>query len=156
MVAEAEWLRATDDLVRTARSSRAVHRPVLLLYLLGRVQRGEPREVEFLEIERGIKEALASLGNAKKPEPMLPFWHLQSSPFWEVLGGEAVPSRESTAKPTRKALLEAKGALRPDWWNALIGNDELIAKLGERVLEQTWPTNEARVEAARLTGFKRA
>ena len=154
-VAEAEWLSAVDDLVRSARSSRAVHRPVLLLYLLGRAQRSEPREAEFVEIERGIKAALAALCSAKKPEPMLPFWHLQSSPLWEVLGGEATLNRESTARPTRKALLQTKGALRSDWWNALVGNEGLIAKLGERVLEQTWSTDEERVEAARLVGFKR-
>lgn len=155
-IAEAEWLSAVDDLVRAARSSRAVHRPVLLLYLLGRVQRSEPREVAFVEVAQGIKAALTSLGSAKRPETMLPFWHLQSSPFWEVLGGEAVPNRESTARPTRKALLEAKGALRTDWWNALVENQGLVAKLGERVLEQIWPTEAARLEAARLVQFKRA
>lgn len=156
MVAEAEWLSAVDDLVRAARSSRAVHRPVLLLYLLGRAQRGDSREAGFVEIERGIKAALASLGNAKTPEPILPFWHMQSSPFWEVLGIEGVLSRESTARPTRRALLETKGALRPDWWNALVENEQLIAKLGARVLEQTWRTEEERAEAARLVGFKRS
>jgi putative restriction endonuclease len=154
-VGESDWPAAVDDLVRAARSSRAVHRPVLLLYMLGRAQRHEPREVGFVEVEKALKAALATLGSAKKPDALLPFWHMQSSPFWEVLGAENLPSRETIARPKRTALLEARGALRLGWWDVLIGNDPLVAKLGERILGQLWQTDEERAAAAKLVGFTR-
>ena len=152
-VAASEWLSAVDALVHAARGS--VHRPLLLLYLLGRAQRREPREVAFLDVERGIKTALQTLGSAKRAEPLLPFWHMQSAPFWEVVGHD-LPQPEATAKPKRSALLEAKGALRAGWWDVLLDDEELIAKLGERVLTQAWRSKEERATAAKLVGFKRS
>src|SRR4051812_4697769 len=94
-IAASDWLAALDTLVRAARASRAIHRPVLLLYLLGRAQRREPREVTFSEVEQGIKKALQDPDRPqKKAEPLLPFWHLRSSLFWEV-SGEALANPES-------------------------------------------------------------
>ena len=154
-VAASEWLTAVDDLL--LRASGSVHRPVLLLYLLGRAQRREPREVAFVDVELGIKKALQTMGSAKRADPLLPFWHMQSSPFWEVFGSDALPDRESTARPTRRALLQAKGALRAGWWAVLLGDDELVAKLGEQILIHLRPAgDEERAAAARLVGFKRA
>jgi hypothetical protein len=157
-VPEAEWRIAVDDLVKSSKAAGAIHRPLLLLYLFGRAQRGEPREVEFAELKKPIAEALENLGRAKKAEPMLPFWHLQSSPFWEVLGADALPRREGKDRPTHGALIKAnaKGALRPAWWTTLVEQPGLADRLGEHLLlSDIWKNDATRTEAAQRTSFRR-
>lgn len=155
VVTDVDWLQAVDDLLAASKTAGAPHRPVLLLFLLGRVQRGEEREVSYEIVERGITAVLEETGSAKKPEPLLPFWHLQTSPFWEVLDADALPRRKGKDRPTRRVLIDAKsrGAVREAWWAALQGNQTLISALGERLLTSLWADTVVRERVAQLVGF---
>jgi putative restriction endonuclease len=54
-----EVLRAFEDIRRAQRAGvYAPHKPLLILLALGRVQRGEPRQVEFAAIEHLLKQLL--------------------------------------------------------------------------------------------------
>lgn len=153
-ITSAEWRAAVREVIDRARASKAPHRPLLLLYLLGRARRAESAEVSFREVDKGLDSALSRFGRAKKAEALLPFWHLQTSTFWEIPGADSLPRRAGKDRPTRGALLhaDASGRIPAAWWSAL-GQGDLASELGELVLQAMWESNEDRVEAAALTRF---
>lgn len=60
-----------------ARGGRAVHKPLLLLFALARVMRGELRVMSYSDSERAFKQLLAELGSTNSQVTRnLPFWHL--------------------------------------------------------------------------------
>ncbi len=66
---------------------RAPHKPLLILYELGRIARGERAEIEYNEIEPDLQALLDAFGpSGAKNTRHYPFWHLQSDGFWELAG----------------------------------------------------------------------
>ena len=50
---------------------RAPHKPLLLLYALARVQRGEPRLIPFIDIERDLGRLLERFGPPRHTRPAI-------------------------------------------------------------------------------------
>lgn len=64
---------------------RAPHKPLLLLLALARVQRGEPRLVEFSAIEKPLRALLREFGpDHRAGRPEYPFWRLRNDGVWEI------------------------------------------------------------------------
>lgn len=67
---------------------RAPHKPLLLLLMLARVQRGEPRLIAWREFEGPLRELLERFGPPRKStHPEFPFWRLRNDAdgaLWEV------------------------------------------------------------------------
>src|SRR5947208_12307179 len=78
-------LKRFDDLgVWKKGDQRAPHKPLLILYALGRWQRGFP-EVTFLETERDLTALLREFGPPRRSDhPEQPFWRLQNDGVWTV------------------------------------------------------------------------
>jgi putative restriction endonuclease len=93
--------------LRTARleDASARHKPMLLLYAIGRLTRGEPRDVTLCEIEKDLGLLLSSqLGVGHKTEATFPFWHLQRDALWEVRGAENLRWRADRKRPLTSEL----------------------------------------------------
>ena len=117
-----------------AGSGRAVHKPLLILFWLGRLERGQPRTAAFADVEGAYKQLLTEFGSANAPATrQLPFWHLGNDAggsVWQLesAGGIAIPTqgaapgitwfRDHSAQagfvPAVDALLRADKALRAD------------------------------------------
>jgi putative restriction endonuclease len=89
----------------------AVHKPLLLLLTLGRIQRKEPRLTSFKIIEKELSRHLERYWPQKgKPEVLDPFWRLQNDGLWEVCcrdEGKLVPKKGTQDEPTLASLREA-------------------------------------------------
>ncbi|HOX44437.1 MAG TPA: hypothetical protein PK668_12610 [Myxococcota bacterium] len=85
------WDQVVGELgVWKRHGERAVHKPLLLLFLLARAQRGQSPRLPFSEIEAPLRDALLDLGPPwKVVHPEYPFWHLQA---------EAKTARQDTYK----------------------------------------------------------
>lgn len=69
---------------------RAPHKPLKVLYALGRLQAGADRLIPFDELEGPLESLLEEFGPPRKSQhPELPFYHLQTDGVWEV--DERVP-----------------------------------------------------------------
>jgi len=72
-----------------AHGQRAPHKPLLILWILARLQRGEQSIASFAEIDQPLKTLLQDFGPSRKSyHPEYPFWHLQSDGLW------VIPERE--------------------------------------------------------------
>lgn len=122
--------------------TRAVHKPLLTLYLLARAQRGGANAVSFREVREPLAEALRLFGPPRRRvQPELPFWHLQYDGFWRVLDSQRLPRGKRGDRPTARALLEhdAVGEVPARLWAQLKRSPRRIPRLARSVLEQFWP-----------------
>ena len=73
-----------DDLTSGSRATSAPHKPLLVLYALGRWQRGL-KEVTFREAEPAPDRPAREFGPPRKSDhPEQPFWRLQRDGVWAV------------------------------------------------------------------------
>ena len=61
---------------------RAPHKPLLVLYVLGRLLRGEVVPISYKEEDQDLRKLLQEFGPRRKTvHPELPFWHLQPTGY---------------------------------------------------------------------------
>jgi len=115
-----EVLNAFEN-IRRAQSAGAYapHKPLLILLALARVQRGEPRLVEFADIDSAMKQLLTEFGRTGAANTRHnPFWHLATD------GQGAVWDFNRPA----------------DWMNRSAGATPTLGELRQRHLRAGFPT----------------
>lgn len=135
--ATADWLRRVAGIRQWTRNDeRAPHKPILLLYALGRLQRTGQSEVTYADAESALAELLRSFGPpGRKSTPAYPFHHLQTDGLWTVsAGGGASPG----ASPTQLRASIAIGRLEPDFENALRNDPSLLVLATHALLDANW------------------
>jgi putative restriction endonuclease len=120
---------------------RAPHKPLLVLFALGRWQQGET-EISFEAAAPELTELLQEFGpNRKTDHPELPFFHLQSDGVWKMATvGEPIP-RKGSKNFTRRELLDhqATGRFSGDVLTALKRDPALAGEIATRILDAHFP-----------------
>ena len=88
-------LKQFDGLTIWARGDqRAPHKPLLVLYALGRWGRGEQADLPFRELEPDLTGLLKEFGPPRQSyHPEYPFWRLQNDGVWTVHADAPLTSR---------------------------------------------------------------
>src|SRR5262245_60692475 len=92
---------------------RAPHKPLLVLYALGRWCRGDQSAVPFSEVDKPLTELLIRFGPARQSyHPEYPFWRLQNDGVWQVAAAGPLSARQSNTDPPKSVLIanDARGA----------------------------------------------
>src|SRR5262245_66063377 len=104
MTADALLQRFDDLTVWRQGDRRAPHKPLLVLYALGRWQRGLT-DVSFREAEKDLKQLLREFGPPRKSDhPEYPFWRLRNDEVWTVRAPAGLILRASHTDPGIPAL----------------------------------------------------
>ena len=120
---------------------RAPHKPLLILYSLGRLQQGKARLVPYSEIETDLTSLLRRFGPpAKVFHPEAPFGRLPKDELWEIPGVEAV-SRSKSDDLHKSSLIRYKirGGLRKADYKMLLADDRLMQEAASQLLEAHFP-----------------
>jgi putative restriction endonuclease len=123
----------------------APHKPLLLLWALARLQRGEPERVAFTEAEGALKHLLERFGpSGASKSRHYPFWHLATDDggrLWTLDGPPALLARAAGATPNLGELRVpgVAGGFAPDVVRALRAQPWLLQTLAEQLLEQCFP-----------------
>jgi putative restriction endonuclease len=152
----AEILRTFDNIRRAQRAGTyAPHKPLLILLALARVQRGEPRLVEFATVDAPLRSLLTEFGPTSAAKSRhYPFWHLATDgqgALWELNGPRELLSRPAAATPNLGELRmhHVHGGFPPDVYEALRKVPGLLEAVTTRVLETNFPaTLHADIAAA--------
>ncbi|MFJ2557900.1 MULTISPECIES: phosphorothioated DNA-binding restriction endonuclease [unclassified Streptomyces] len=133
-----DWLERVGSLRQwTNNGVRAPHKPLLMLYALGRYRRGPERGLRYSEIERDLRELLRNYGPTNPTSPAYPFHHLVSDGVWRVRtdAGDASPGTGV------RALREsgAEGRLVPELRAALDADPGLLGRLVHLLLDAHFP-----------------
>ena len=75
---------------------RAAHKPLLVLYAIGKLLHGENRDISFVNAEEDLRNLLKEFGPWRKGYyPQHPFWRLQNDEVWEVKGADRIRQTSS-------------------------------------------------------------
>ncbi len=113
---------------------RAPHKPLLILYALGRLQRERSSAVSFSEAEGPLAELLIDAG--RDPKPLYPFYRLQADGLWHVEMPDGKAPSESVALLRDGAV----GQFTPELEAALLGSPSLIANIARLLLDREFPS----------------
>jgi putative restriction endonuclease len=141
-----EVLNVFENIRRAQRAGvYAPHKPLLLLLALARVQRGEPRLVEFTAIDALLKQLLAEFGPTSAAKSRhYPFWHLATDghgALWDLSGPREVLKRPAGATPSLGELREhhIKAGFPADVDEALRHIPGLLQAVASRLLDTYFP-----------------
>lgn len=156
MKTAAEVLQAFDEIRRAQRAGvYAPHKPLLILLALARVQRNEPRLVEFAAIDAPLQSLLAEFGPSSAAKSRhYPFWHLATDgqgALWDLRGPRELLMRPAAATPNLGELRthHVLGGFPEDVDHALRHVPGLLEAVAARVLNMCFPaTLHADIAAA--------
>ncbi|GAA2400851.1 HNH endonuclease [Nonomuraea africana] len=129
-----DWIERIAGIRRWTRAGeRAPHKPLLLLYVLGRFQHHGNQPIAFSAAEAELKRLLKEYGPARDTSPGYPFHHLTSDGLWLVNSTEGHGSPGSELGRLRET--QAAGRLHPDLARALTEEPHLLARIARYLLD---------------------
>jgi putative restriction endonuclease len=135
---EPEWLGRVARVRKWSRGGvRAPHKPLLLLYALGRLQqRGRNDPISYAEAEAPLARLLADYGPPNKTTPAYPFKRLAADGLWRIT---TEGDQEVEDQPAALRRAGAKGHLDDAFAAALLKNPELLVRCARLLLDTEFP-----------------
>ena len=135
--AERQWAEEFASVRQWQRGSeRAPHKPLLLLFALGRLQQTGSSATRFAEAEPDLKRLLDEFGPPRSSSPVYPFHHLRSDGFWSVTTQDG---SDPGASLTALRSSQATGRLSAELEQDAASNPSLIPELARILLAANWP-----------------
>jgi putative restriction endonuclease len=120
---------------------RAPHKPLLVLYALGRWRAGQ-KAVGYRQAEQDLTNLLREFGPPRKSDhPEQPFWRLQRDGVWVVHAPADIEKKTGDAIPRVGELRarDVQAEFSPEVQAALSSNPALAADIALRILERHFP-----------------
>ncbi|MGW2774280.1 phosphorothioated DNA-binding restriction endonuclease [Streptomyces olivaceoviridis] len=133
-----DWLERIAKLRQwTKGGTRAPHKPLLLLYALGRYQEDADGGLPYTAVEQDLQRLLTEYGPPHKTTPAYPFHHLVSDGVWEVRTDRGPGSPGSGVRDLRET--GATGRLAPELRAALRREPDLLGRIARLLLDLHFP-----------------
>ncbi|MFC5954746.1 phosphorothioated DNA-binding restriction endonuclease [Streptomyces pratens] len=134
-----DWVERAAELRQWSKGAvRAPHKPLLLLYALGRFQReGDDGELRYSTVEEDLQRLLAEYGPPHRTSPAYPFHHLVSDGVWEVRTDRGAGSPGTGVRELRAR--GATGRLVPELRVALRREPSLFGRMARVLLDANFP-----------------
>ncbi|MZE81836.1 phosphorothioated DNA-binding restriction endonuclease [Streptomyces xinghaiensis] len=133
-----DWLERIAKLRQwTKGGTRAPHKPLLLLYALGRFQEDADGGLRYTAVEQDLQRLLTEYGPPHRTTPAYPFHHLTGDGVWEVRTDRGPGSPGSGVRDLRGT--GATGQLAPDLRAALRREPDLLGRIARLLLDLHFP-----------------
>ena len=121
---------------------RAPHKPLLVLYAIGKLLRGEDRLISYVDdIEENLKNLLKDFGPRRDSyNPHFPFWRLQNDGIWEVSDADNI-RQTASGDPfiTDLRNYNASGGFNATISEQLQNNSEITFEIIQILLDAHFP-----------------
>jgi putative restriction endonuclease len=116
---------------------RKPHKPLLMLLAIERLMLRGEREVSFADIEDPLRRLLAIYAPPVKgrPQPELPYWHLQTDEVWIVTDGDCM-ERSAKGFPKLDALRASSACIPDRYVGPLLADERLARRAVQLLLEE--------------------
>ncbi len=133
-----DWLVRVGLIRQWSRQGeRAPHKPLLLLYSLGRLRQTGTTRADYSEAEPTLARLLREFGPGGRPStPAYPFHHLQTDGLWLVETPDDSNPGPSAARLKSSA---AVGRLTPEFEAALQADARLLTMVARSLLDRNFP-----------------
>lgn len=121
---------------------RAVHKPLLVLLALSRINELTPQTMDWNDAEPLLKELLEEFGpDGSANTRHYPFWHLRTDGLWKLDGPSNILNRPAGATPTLAELRQnhVRGGFADPIYAVLKTDSELISIVAQRIVEAHFP-----------------
>ncbi|MFE9334587.1 phosphorothioated DNA-binding restriction endonuclease [Streptomyces sp. NPDC006925] len=133
-----DWVERVGGLRQWASGpERAPHKPLLLLYALGRFQAAPGSGLRYTDVEEDLAGLLREYGPPRRTSPGYPFHHLVSDGVWEVRTDSGADSPGPGVRRLRES--GAVGRLVPELRKALDTDPALLSVLARTLLDLHFP-----------------
>ncbi|MGK5499971.1 phosphorothioated DNA-binding restriction endonuclease [Streptomyces sp. URMC 125] len=133
-----DWLERVAGLRQWTRGgTRAPHKPLLLLYALGRFREDSAGELRYSAVEEDLGRLLAEYGPPNATTPAYPFHHLTGDGVWEVRTDRGPGSPGTGVRELRAS--GAAGRLVPELRAALRRDPQLLGRMAQLLLDLHFP-----------------
>lgn len=123
------------------RGVHAPHKPLLMLYALGRLGQGQT-ELPYAEVDPALARLLRDFGpHRSRYHPEYPFWHLQRDDLWSVSADGELERRRGSTGVKKSALLEknAVGRLTMEVEEILLAAPGNVGMVAKKLLDENFP-----------------
>lgn len=135
-------LRRFDELsIWKQGDQRAPHKPLLVLYALGRWQQGQ-KDVRFRQVEPELTALLREFGPPRRSDhPEQPFWRLQNDGVWTVHapGGLVLKTGDTIPRVGELRSNDVRAEFSDEVQRALVDDPSLGAAIAAGLLERHFP-----------------
>ena len=120
---------------------RAPHKPLLVLYAIGRLLRGEERLLPYAEVDEKLGDLLREFGPKRRNyQTQLPFWRLQNDGVWEIPAAYLVSQTPSgDARKSDLDVYEITGGFTEEIAGQLQADPELALRIARAMLAAHFP-----------------
>jgi len=121
---------------------RAVHKPLLVLLALSRINESAPPTIDWNDAEPLLRQLLEEFGpDGSATTRHYPFWHLRTDGLWKLDGPSTILNRPAGATPTLAELRQnhVRGGFSDPIYAALKDDPELISIVAQRIVEAHFP-----------------
>ncbi|MBH5336320.1 HNH endonuclease [Streptomyces pactum] len=133
-----DWLERIAKLRQWSRNgTRAPHKPLLLLYALGRFQEDPDGDLRYSAVEQDLQRLLTEYGPPHRTTPAYPFHHLVGDGVWEVRTDRGPGSPGTGVRDLRET--GATGRLAPELRSALRRDPDLLGRVARSLLDLHFP-----------------
>ena len=121
---------------------RAPHKPLLVLYAIGKLLRGEDRLISYADdIEENLENLLKEFGPRRNSyNPQFPFWRLQNDGIWEVTDADKIGQTPSgDAHITDLRNYNVSGGFNQTIFQELKNDSQLVFEVIHKLLNKHFP-----------------
>ena len=125
----------------SANGLRAPHKPLLVLWAIGRCLTGEARMASYRDADKALKDLLRSFGpHRKSVHTEYPFWRLQNDKMWEVTDSHRViVGPGGNAHKSSLLRLNVHGGFPKTIHTALQEDEELLVSVATSLVDAHFP-----------------
>ena len=120
---------------------RAPHKPLLVLYAIGKLLRGESRLIPYCEVDERLGKLLQEFGPRRSRQgSQYPFWRLRNDSVWEVTDADQiVPNASGDASKTDLLARSVSGGFREVIATQLQSDSKLTFEIIHNLLDAHFP-----------------
>jgi len=125
-------------------NQRAPHKPLLILYAIGRHLMKKENMISYRDVDRDVKKLLIEFGPQRRSyHPEFPFWHLCSDGIWMLSNSENLQKRKSGSSPTRTEFLKHNvfGGFPKEVAGVLFRNADFLSSIIKQLLDAHFPSS---------------
>ena len=122
---------------------RAPHKPLLVLFAIGKLLRGEGRLIPFAEVDENLGNLLREYGPKRsRYVTEFPFWRLQNDGIWEIPGADKIGQTPGgDAKKGDLVRYNVSGGFTEDIACPLQNNPVLATEIAQNMLDAHFPAS---------------